>query len=90
MTTFYFGIPHSLLSGTARHRARGRCLEPLFRLHTPSQRTASTGVMQSMTDVNLRTICYPTAGRLRAVEWEVWEPLLYAVYFTSRNVRYFA
>ena len=23
MTTFYYGIPHSLLSGTARRRARG-------------------------------------------------------------------
>ena len=46
--------------------------------------------LQSMTDVNLRTFCYPQAGMLNTHEWVVWDQLLYAVYFTSRNVRYFA
>lgn len=51
---------------------------------------ASAEGLQRMTGVNLITFCYPQAGMLNATKWEVWDQLLYAVHFTSRNVRYFA
>jgi len=41
-----------------------------------------------MTGVNLITFATPKAGRLRAVEWEVWEQLLYTVHHTAFDVTY--